>query len=208
MNKLSEVVFAIKVSELSPNKSLFNGYQTPADPEILERIYHNNVLMSRRECENDPEFKHIIPYCMITSEDNQIFVVNRTTNQTEARLHNLYSIGIGGHVGPSRFLSPKESIQNGMLRELREELIGMDCVGESFDFMPHLIGFVNDNTNSVGAVHFGFVYELLVDPDRIPTIKVKETDNMVGEWMPIEEAVKIENYESWSSLILKGNNNE
>lgn len=202
MDKMEEIVWAVKVNELSPDDTLFEGYQVPPDPTILDKIYNNCVAMSRRDCENNPEFKHVIPYVMITSEDNQIFVMRRTTSQTEGRLHGKASIGVGGHVGPGRYVTIKDSIHTGMLRELQEEVTGMDEVGTSFDFLPSLMGFVNDDSNSVGQVHLGMVFELLVDPDRIPTIDVKETENMIGSWFSFKEALEVENYESWSALIL------
>jgi predicted NUDIX family phosphoesterase len=162
-------------------------------------------VLSRRDCENDPTHKHLIPYVIITSELNDIFVVRRTEKQSEKRLHNKCSVGIGGHVGPrNRLHNIKEEIYVGMLRELKEELTGMDNVGESFDFTSRLIGFVNDDSNDVGSVHFGLVYELLVDPNRMHSIQVKETENMVGEWMNFHDALKVPNYETWSEMILKG----
>ena len=203
MDKLSEIVLAVKVSELAPDGNMFQGYQTPPDETILKKIYSNSIAISRRDCEDKPKFKHLIPYTMITSEDNQIFVVKRTSKQTEARLHNLHSVGIGGHVGPQRYSTVKDAIHAGMLRELKEEVTGMDYIGESFEFTPRLVGLLNDDSNSVGAVHLGLVYELLVDPDRIHSINVKEVENMTGTWMPYEDALKIEGYESWSALILE-----
>lgn len=202
MNKMEEIVYAIKVSDLFSNNDHFNEYKTPADPVILNRIYTKNVEMPRGECEENPEFKHIIPYCILTSTDNRIFVVRRTTNQTEKRLHDKASIGIGGHVGPTRFATPKNAIYMGMLRELKEEITGMSYLGKELDFTPKLSGFVNAS-DPVGLVHFGLVYELVVDPERVKTITVKETENMYGKWMSFKEASLLDNYESWSYYIME-----
>jgi predicted NUDIX family phosphoesterase len=202
MDKMNELVFAIKVEDLSPHEPIFQGFLKSPNQYILDRVYSKSVLMTRRECENNPVFKHIIPYTVITSEDNQIFVTRRTDNQTEKRLHDKASIGIGGHVGLVRYMGTKDSIHMGMIRELREEVTGMEVVGDSFDFTPHLMGFIN-SSDDVGLVHFGFVYELLVDPDRINSINVKETENMIGEWMFFEDALKVQNYELWSQYILE-----
>jgi predicted NUDIX family phosphoesterase len=202
MSKLDEIVWAIRVSELTPDNTFFEGYQRPPDPTILNKIYNNCMPISRRNCENDPKLKHIIPYCTITSKTNHIFVTKRTNNQTEARLHGKASIGIGGHVGPCSNMGIKDSVHVGMLRELQEEVTGMDEVGASFNFMPRLVGLLNYNGDSVGQVHLGLVYELLVDPDRMQSVNVKETENMTGQWMPYKDASNIKNYETWSSLIL------
>jgi predicted NUDIX family phosphoesterase len=204
MGKLDEVVYAIKVSELSSDGPLFNGFQQPPDQTILNKIYSNTLLMTRRECENDPKFKHIIPYTIITSgaDRDLIFVVKRTSNQTEARLHDKASIGIGGHVGPIENLPPKDAIFMGMLRELQEEVHGMKYIADTLGTVPRLVGFVNYDLDSVGQVHFGIVYNAVVSSRYINTIKVKETENMVGKWMSYVEALKVPNYETWSSLIL------
>jgi len=202
MGKLDEIVWGIKVEDLFLGGLEFNGYKTPASQVLLYRIYKECISLSRRECEEEPKFKHVIPYCLLTSETNDIFVMQRTSNQTESRLHNKFSVGVGGHVGPERYMTIRDSIYAGMLRELQEEVTGMENVGHPFDFTPKLVGMVNDEENPVGAVHLGLVYELLVDPERMLSISIKETENMTGKWLPYNEALKIEGYESWSALIL------
>jgi hypothetical protein len=47
-----------------------------------------------------PKFIEIIPYLLIRY-DNKLFMVRRLIGQTEKRLHNKYSIGIGGHINPT-----------------------------------------------------------------------------------------------------------
>jgi predicted NUDIX family phosphoesterase len=197
MNKMDEVVFAIKTKELGP---LFQGFQIPPDKEILDKIYSKCIPLTRGECENNPKYKHIIPYVVLKSE-NCIFVVRRTTNQTEKRLHNKASIGIGGHIGPIRGIQSTEIvIKLGMLRELKEEI---DYSGVNCNRHPKLIGLVNDDTTQVGSVHFGLVYEWRIPYNERNSLKIKETENMIGEWMELRDAIEIDNYENWSKLILR-----
>lgn len=203
MSKMDEIVYAIKITDLFSDDKYFNGYKTPADPVILDRIYTKNIEMTRGECEENPEFKHIIPYCILTNTNGQIFVVRRTANQTEERLHDKASVGIGGHVGPAEFRTPKDSIHAGMLRELKEEVTGMDNLEETVGFTPILAGFVNYDYDAVGRVHFGLVYNLLVNLEQTKAISVKETKNMYGDWTPIKEALLLKNYESWSQCIIE-----
>ena len=205
MTKMDEIVFALPVDELFAGATKFNGASFYDNPVILENIYTKSKPVKRGDCENDPTMKHIVPYVVLTSANNKIFVTQRTNNQTEARLHGKASIGVGGHVGPIEGYGIAESIMMGMLRELDEELTGMKLSNFIAGiFKPNLMGYVNDDTNSVGAVHFGLVYNIFVDSILTKGVKIKETENMTGIWMSYKQAKKIENYESWSAYIMKG----
>ena len=207
MTKMDEIVFALPVDELFAGATKFNGASFYSDPIILENIYTKSKPIKRGDCENDPTIKHIVPYVVLTSDNNKIFVTQRTNNQTEARLHGLHSVGVGGHVGPIEGYGIAESIMMGMLRELDEELTGMKLPNFIAGiFKPNLMGYVNDDRNEVGAVHFGLIYNIFVHPTLAKSIKIKETDNMTGSWMSYKQAKKIENYESWSAYIMEGLN--
>lgn len=209
MSKMDEIVYAVKRKDIENKTPLFQEYITPPDENILSFIYNNSFPIRRGDCENNPELKHIIPYVFLTSE-NLIFVVKRTESQTEKRLHNKLSIGIGGHVGPNNFnyqypligSTTKDAIYTGMLRELNEELNNVSKYFISIDTIPRLVGMVNDDSNSVGSVHFGLVYNLEIPETKIHEVSVKETENMVGEWMNIYDAQKLEGYETWSQFII------
>ena len=203
MNKNDEIVFALPVDELFAGATKFNGVSFYSDPIILENIYTKSKPMKRGDCENDPTIKHIVPYVVLTSANNNIFVTQRTNNQTEARLANKYSVGIGGHVGPVQNYSVAESIMYGMLREIDEEMTGMDLVNFTTKvFKPSFMGYVNDDLTDVGKVHFGLVYNIFVDSILAKGVRVKETENMVGQWMNYNDALKIVGYENWSCHIL------
>lgn len=207
MNKNDEIVFALSVDDLFRGATKFNGASFYSNPVILENIYTKSKPMRRGDCENDPTMKHPVPYVVLTSVHKNIFVTQRTNNQTEARLWGKSSIGVGGHVGPIGSYGIAESIMMGMLRELDEELTGMNMLNFIAGFFkPNLMGYVNDDTNDVGAVHFGLVYNIFVDEILAKGVKIKETDNMTGSWMPYKKAKKIENYESWSAYIMEGLN--
>src|SRR5687768_11211932 len=67
----------------------------------LDYLMHSKKLhyMDRKEAEVNPAFKQIIPYCVLSCDD-KIFVYQRTKKGGDSRLHDLYSIGVGGHINP------------------------------------------------------------------------------------------------------------
>lgn len=205
MNKLDEIVYALSIKDLFGDILPFNGTMFYQSPEILNNIYTKARPIKRRDCENDPTKKHVIPYVVLTSANNKIFVTQRTSNQTEVRLWGRSSVGVGGHVGPIGNYSIAESIMYGMLRELDEELTGMKLTNFIAGiFKPNLMGYVNDDSNEVGAVHFGLIYNIFVDSILAKGVGIKETENMTGSWMSYKQAKKIENYETWSAYIMEG----
>ena len=96
--------------------------------------------------EVDPSFKQVIPY-LVLRDGERYFLMRRTRAGVDARLHDRYSIGVGGHLNPG-----DGGVLGGLRREWHEELVA--------DFEPafRLVGLLNDDTTEVGAVHLGAVY--------------------------------------------------
>ena len=205
MDKMDEQIYAIKVDKLFSGVNKFNKF-IEVDTNILANIEEYTKIMKRGECENDPTIKHLIPYIFLTTPGNTVFVTRRTSKQTEERLHNKASIGVGGHVGEfSDSVDIYSNVLFGAIRELNEELYGVEIETLMGDHLNlKLIGFVNYDADEVGQVHFGMVYHLLVNDILIPEISIKETENMMGEWMPIDASFMIDNYETWSRALLEG----
>ena len=91
--------------------------------------------------EADPGFKQVIPY-LVLRDDERYFLMRRTRAGGDVRLHDRWSIGVGGHLNPG-----DENIDGGLRREWSEELIA--------DFVPEFrfVGLLNDDTTAVGQVH-------------------------------------------------------
>lgn len=207
-----------------PREKLFNGQPIPHGfnsgnlEKVLENIRQFGYFTERPDAEKDPARKQIIPYMLIRHND-KLFMVRRLATQTEKRLHNKYSIGIGGHINPALIpvkdssdksgaphenkcgVNPAEKIDerviDGLERELHEEL------QVNTPYTHKLVGYINDDTNSVGQVHFGLVFEVVVaDPAKV---EVLEKDMMAGSFIDIKEVNK--SYallESWSQLAYRG----
>jgi predicted NUDIX family phosphoesterase len=154
--------------------------------EILHIIATKHIFIERAKAEKSPEFKQIIPYVVIRHDDDY-FVLERTSKQTESRLHHKVSIGIGGHINPGR------TLMQGLQQELDEE------VAVDTKYTLHFVGILNDDSTDVGRVHLGAVYELRAAERKVT---VKETEKMSGEWMRREQLVSVRDaMETWSQIV-------
>ena len=107
---MEESVFAFPTDEFwklmtYKKKGLIKG-----NSEVLKRIVQNGLFLRRSELEEDPSFKQIIPYAIISNKEPErsgirqsqsFYLFRRTSKQTEKRLHNKFSLGVGGHMNPA-----------------------------------------------------------------------------------------------------------
>jgi predicted NUDIX family phosphoesterase len=124
--------------------------------DFMKCLGQKGFYIERERAERDPNFKQVIPYVVLTTDQGFMFTYERLMGGGEERLHSKMSIGIGGHMNPV----DDGSVRQAALRELREEVAIHGLVMNRME--P--IGFVNDDTNEVGAVHLGVVFEMRVNP--------------------------------------------
>jgi predicted NUDIX family phosphoesterase len=143
----------------------------------------------RGEMEVDRSWKQVIPY-LVLRDGERYFLMRRTKAGGDARLHDRYSIGVGGHLNPG-----DGDLAGGLRREWHEEV--------DADFEPEfqLIGLLNDDTTDVGSVHVGAVY---VADARGRRVAIREVDKLAGEFAePAEAAAVVDRMESWSALVFE-----
>lgn len=141
----------------------------------------------RAEVEQEPEWQQIIPYLALF-DGQRIFLMRRTRAGGDARLHERYSIGIGGHINPG-----DEDALGALAREWREELVA----DFTPDFLP--LGVLNDDSDPVGAVHLGLVFA--ADAGGRP-VAVRETHKLDGRFATFgETAAAVPQMETWSGLL-------
>ena len=141
----------------------------------------------RAVMERDPRFKQVIPY-LVLRDGERFFLMRRTQAGGDARLHDRFSIGVGGHLNPG-----DRDVAGGLAREWSEELAA--------DFVPefHLLGLLNDDTTEVGSVHLGIVY--LAEAAGRP-VAVRETDKLEGDFAaPAAVGAVYDRLETWSQLV-------
>ena len=131
--------------------------------------------------------KQVIPY-LVLRDGESYFLMRRTRAGGDARLHDLWSIGVGGHLNPE-----DGGLAGGLVREWHEEVVA--------DFVPKfdLIGLLNDDTTDVGSVHLGAVYA--GDAEGRPVV-IRETAKLEGRFAGVAETARVrDGMESWSRLV-------
>jgi predicted NUDIX family phosphoesterase len=158
-------------------------------PDALDAIGRAGRYEPRAAMEQDPGFKQIIPY-LVLRDGARYFLMRRTRAGGDTRLHDRWSIGVGGHLNPG-----DRGLDGGLEREWHEELVA--------DFTPRFrpIGLLNDDTTDVGAVHLGVVYEADAAGREVA---IRETDKLIGAFAnPAEVAAVADDLETWSRLVFE-----
>jgi predicted NUDIX family phosphoesterase len=182
---IEERVFVVPRASIADDAGWY-GIRTDKLDAFVEALERDGRYEPRPQMEVDPSFKQVIPY-LILRDGERYFLMRRTRAGMDARLHDRYSIGVGGHLNPG-----DGGVVGGLLREWREELVA--------DFEPafRLVGLLNDDTTEVGAVHLGAVY--VTEADGRP-VTIRETDKLTGSFAePHEVAAVADQLETWSRL--------
>jgi len=171
----------------------------PDDGTLLERILSSGKarFIERSRAEEDPSFKQLIPYVVMTWKDKLLFYV-RGKKTEEGRLRSLGSVGIGGHISVTDQTLFDRSIGEifaaGLRREVAEE------VDVQTEFAERVAGLINDDSNPVGKVHLGvlILWELAE-----PRVIKRERSITSLEFLTIEELRKRRNkLETWSQIVI------
>lgn len=171
-----------------PGGTGWTGLRRHGVDELLAAAVDSGTFMDREAAEVDPNWKQLIPYLVLRDAD-RTFLMRRTRAGSDARLHDRYSIGIGGHVEAS-----DADIAGALRREWREE------IDADFDPEPTAIGVLNDDTTAVGAVHLGVVF---VADAAGRSVAIRETDKLVGGFATADEVRAVAgSMETWSQLIV------
>jgi predicted NUDIX family phosphoesterase len=151
-------------------------------------------FVDRPTAEADPDYKQIIPYAVVRHVD-RYFLLRRKSAQSEQRLHDKLSIGVGGHINPPEAAAARvdDVIADGLTREINEELVIAPGYRET------LIGLINDDTTEVGRVHLGILFE--VDSVSLD-VQVRETHKMDGTWALLDHVEQnYDRLETWSQIV-------
>lgn len=155
--------------------------------EALDIVARDGFFVRRADAEDDPAFKQVIPY-LVLRDGERWFLMRRTRAGGDARLHDRWSIGVGGHLNPG-----DGDVRGGLAREWAEELIA--------EFEPDYspVGLLNDNSTAVGAVHVGFVY--VADAGGRP-VSIRETEKLEGSFATTSSVAAVRDHlETWSRLV-------
>jgi predicted NUDIX family phosphoesterase len=183
-----ELVFVVPRTAIV-DEAGWHGIRTDGLAGFIAALERDGRYEPRPAMEVDPSFKQVIPY-LVLRDGERYFLMRRTRAGADARLHDSYSIGVGGHLNPG-----DGGLLGGLRREWAEELVA--------DFEPEfrLVGLLNDDTTEVGAVHLGAVY--VADAAGHP-VAIRETNKLTGAFAePGEVEAVADRLETWSRLAFE-----
>ena len=185
---MDELVLVVPRTVL-PDDATWYGLRSDILDGFEALVAQHGRFAPRAAMEVDPSQKQVIPY-LILRDGDRTFLMRRTRAGADARLHDRYSIGVGGHLNPG-----DGDLLGGLRREWAEELVA--------DFEPafDLVALLNDDTTEVGSVNLGAVY--VADAGGRP-VAVRETDKLEGEFASLQAvAAVVDRMESWSRLVFE-----
>lgn len=201
-DKEDQLIMVIPVDVLFVNNSYFQGFKPHSQIEDYEsRILEYKKFMRRGDAERDHSYKQPVGYAVIYNpETKKVYTYKRATHKedyNETRLHGRWSIGIGGHV--EKDIDKADNIiHSSLLREVDEEVI----INGSQNIK--VIGYINDDNDDVGKVHFGVLYLIETDSDDVFP---NDAESVHGQMMSLEEIRQIKSspdsvLEGWSEIAL------
>lgn len=186
---MSDEQVLVVARDRCPDAAGWRGLRTAGLTAFLEVIAREGRYAPRDAMEQDPSFKQIIPYLVLRDGD-RYFLMRRTRAGVDQRLHDRWSIGVGGHLNPG-----DDGLLGGLRREWREEL--------DADFEPSFepLALLNDDATDVGAVHLGVVF--VADAEGRP-VTVREQDKLIGSFASgADVAAVADALETWSQLVFE-----
>jgi len=182
-----------------------DGCSITTQPDDLDQIsasLRGAFFMSRREAEENPVYKQIIPYLIVSSGDR--YLTYRRSG-AEKRLTDLFSIGIGGHINPADSAERRMGlIRNNVRREVAEELSldGAESIWDELSDDFAVVGVLYDDSNDVGRVHLGIVLRIDVRPALAKRLRMGDEGKEMS-WKVQEELEGIYNVlEGWSKVCV------
>jgi len=171
----------------------FNGFKSHTEYDFIKKINWNFVFEERWKVETNPEFKQPIVYgVIINPETKEVFAYQRTNTHNENRLDNKRSWWVWWHVDFDNYLDGSKILEQNMARELEEE------VNLKNDYKIKILGYINDDTNPVGEVHFWVVYLIETEQKIQPHSKREILKWDFYSISDMEKIIESKDVESWS----------
>ena len=165
----------------------WRGVRVDRAAEVVAGLAGIGRFERRAAAEDDPTHKQVIPY-LVLRDGPRWFLMRRTRAGMDVRLHDRWSIGVGGHLNRGDW-----DLAGGLRREWNEELRA--------DFVPEFrfVGLLNDDDSDVGRVHLGVVF---VADAAGRAVEIRETEKLSGSFVATAEVLAVHDHlETWSQLV-------
>ncbi|MBU0972880.1 MAG: hypothetical protein KKC20_19700 [Proteobacteria bacterium] len=209
MKKFYEMVIGVHRDDFEktvfPNCSCFVPLDAENREKVIDSLGKSQRFAYRGLCEEDPTFKQLIPYCIVT-RGKEVFAYRRLPQSAEQRLVGKYSIGVGGHMNPARFgIDPipttfTDCLQENMLRELEEEL-NIEYP-EKKPMIFNTVGLIDSRLDPVSSVHVAIVYHIILPLEA--TVEVAEKDVLEGKFLSMDDLADLtpQDMELWTEIVV------
>ena len=170
-------------------------------------------VIPRTVADSDIRYVHPITYMLLVNEEGKVFMYQRGAKGKENRLHDLYSVGIGGHVNPVKGVEHIPTLIGlGAIEELQSELgisnISLESMVQPTKTQEKWYTIYAGNDPIVGAptvhdYHIGIVRVLHINTTDIT--RHEEGVISQGKFVDINDAVAMMNkgkLERWSEIVL------
>ncbi|MBI2301893.1 MAG: hypothetical protein HYU66_23565, partial [Armatimonadetes bacterium] len=171
-------------------------------------------FLPREGVETDETWRQVIPYLVLADPSGAYFVYRRLPASGEARLVDLHSVGVGGHINDEHltaglhWTSPAvrpNLLADGLQRELREELVLPVVPGGVGRLRLH--GFLALDETPVDRVHVGVVVLAGLTAEAAAGCGVRETDKLeAAGWHTPERLGTMMHevaFEGWSRTLIE-----
>lgn len=202
MNKHDKLIMVVGRDELFRN-DYFQGFRNANEIDYVSRILENLVWMRRADAEINPEYKQPIAYSTIINPIlKKVFAYQRSKQDKdypEKRLQGKWSWGVGGHI-EKLDTNSKNPIEASFLRELGEEVEIPEKIQDI-----RVLGYVNDDKDDVGKVHFGILYVVETDSAEILPKDPEIAEGRLRTLSELEEICSSPDFiiEGWSKIALE-----
>lgn len=181
-------------------------------PYLNDLDFH---LEDRSTCETDISKLQLIPYItVVDKETKKFFTYKRGKQGDEGRLHDLYSIGLGGHIekAPSNLdnISLFDVVTENILTELNEEA-GIEPTKELQDtILTKLLHdefmLIYSTKSPVEEVHLALWICIELNSEQLT--QFEEGNILEPKWYSVEEfdtvlAITESRLENWSDVCYK-----
>ena len=177
-------IMVIKRETLFAQKC-FDGFIPAKEFDFESIILDKLEWMDRALAERNNRYKQPIAYSLVYNPRlGKVFFYRRSEKEEdydEGRLRKNWSAGVGGHIEEID-IGNGNPIHKSALREIQEEV---EISGKT---KMKVLGYINDDSNEVGEVHFCILYLVIIDSKKV---NPKDSEMSEGKLVSIETIKKM-----------------
>ena len=200
MDAMKRKVMVVPREKLFP-EGPFSGFVSAGGVDYGRRILSGYRYLERGRAEEDDRFKQPIGYALLYNpRHGSVFSYLRASGDREypeKRLQGKWSWGLGGHIEEDD-AAGEDPVRRSLLREIAEET-GITKMGR-----PEIMGYINDDSDPVGRVHFGVLCLVETPSEKISPLSPELAG---GRMLPVAELRRLcadpgITVEEWSRIAL------